>query len=181
MTVDLDGRGKFQMDDPELARIERMLDIAVGTDDRTYAYLSLGVLGERRGDWDGAVESYSKALAEGSQHEFLCYFGNNNLGYSLIQLQRFEEAEVYCLTAIEVDPGRHNAHKNLGLVRQLQNRWLDAAFCFAEAYRLCPQDPRAWHLLTAILSSQPALLADSPDLCDRIAGLRQDDEYTLKH
>ena len=159
------------IDDLERVRIERMLHDAEGPDDRAVAYMFLGVLGERREDWNHAVGSYARALAEGSQRNDIRYFGNNNLGYSLIQLGRFDEAGGYCLAAIELDAVRHNAHKNLGLVRQGQKRWLKSAFCFTEAYRLCPVDTRAWHLLSAVLDLQPELLETSPDLRARIANL----------
>ena len=164
-------KGETHIDDPELARIEQMLHDAEGPDDRAEAYMFLGVLGERREDWNRAAGSYASALAEGSQRNDIRYFGNNNLGYSLIQLRRFNEAEEYCLAAIEVDAVRHNAHKNLGLVRQGQKRWLETAFCFTEAYRLCPGDTRAWHLLSAVLNLQPELLETSPDLRARIVNL----------
>jgi len=75
------------------------------------------------------------------------------------------------LAAIEVDAVRHNAHKNLGLIRQKQNRWLEAAFCFTEAHHLCPDDTRAWHLLSAVLNLEPELLETSTDLRARIANL----------
>jgi tetratricopeptide (TPR) repeat protein len=164
-------KGEAHIDDPERVRLERLLHDAEGPDDRAEAYMFLGVLGERREEWNSAVGSYVKALAEGSQRNDVRYFDNNNLGYSLIQLGRLDEAEEYCLAAIELDAVRHNAHKNLGLVRQEQKRWLEAAFCFTEAYRLCPVDTRAWHLLSAVLNLQPELLKTSPDLRARIANL----------
>lgn len=164
-------KGNPHIEDPEQGRLKRMLLEAEGPEERALAYLFLGGLGERRRDWEYAIRHYARALAEETQRKDFCYFGNNNLGYSLIQLGRFDEAEGYCLAAIELDTARHNAHKNLGLVRLEQKRWLEAAFCFTEAYRLCPGDKRAWHLLSAVLNSQPALLKTSPDLCTRIAKL----------
>lgn len=164
-------KGEAHTDDPEWVRLEQILYDADGPDERAEAYMFLGVLGEHKEDWNRAIESYAKALAEGSQRNDVRYFGNNNLGFSLIQLGRFDEAEGYCLAAIEVDEVRHNAHKNLGLVRQGQTRWLEAAFCFTEAYRLCPGDTRAWHLLSAVLDLQSGLLKTSPELRARITNL----------
>jgi tetratricopeptide (TPR) repeat protein len=162
-------------EDAEAMRIERALDEAEGPDDRARAYLSLGLLGEKREDWNAAVGSYAKALAAGSLRADFNYFGNNNLGFSLIQLGRFDEAEDYCIAAMRIDPSRHNAHKNLGLVRQAQGRWPDAAHCFVEAHRLCPIDPRAWHLLSALLQRHPALLAQSAELRSRVAAIATSD------
>lgn len=152
------------VDDIELVEAKRRLNDADGPDERARAYLTLGCLSEQREHWDRAVSYYCRVLAEASQIDIFRYFGNNNLGYSLIQLGRFDEAEAYCLAAIELNLDQHNAHKNLGLVRQGQKRWLEAAFCFTEAYRLCPQDPRAWHLLSTVLTTQPGLLKASRDL-----------------
>ncbi len=167
----MSGRGKIQIDDPELARIERLLSEAEYPDDYAHAYLSLGILGERREDWNGAAYNYSKALAAGSRRIDFTYFGNNNLGYSLIQLSQFDVAEAFCLAAIDVEAARHNAHKNLGLVRQGQERWQEAAFCFIEAYRLCPNDRRALHLLLALLSAHPEVIGQSAGLAVQITEL----------
>ena len=82
----------------------------------------------------------------------------------LIQLGRFDEAEDYCLAAVEVEGHRHNAHKNLGLVYQGQGRWLDAALSFLTAYELNPRDPRAWHHLEQVLAARPVLLKQSESL-----------------
>lgn len=166
-------RGVSKIDDPERAQIEGFLNEAQSPDELAYAYLSLGTMYERREDWNGAVDSYSKALCCGSLREDFCYFGNNNLGYSLIQLGLFNEAEGYCLSAIEIEPNRHNAHKNLGLVRQGQEAYQDSAFCFVEAYRRCPSDERSWHLLMALLSGHPELITQSEDLRIQISEFDQ--------
>ena len=120
--------------DLEQERYEHLLREARGPDDQARAYLSLGVLDERREEWEGAISHYRKCLATGSERKDLLYYGNNNLGFSLVKLERFDEAEEFCLAAIEMDPARHNAHKNLGLVRQGLGHWLDAANCYVEAY-----------------------------------------------
>ena len=163
-----------QLDDTDQRReAERLLANPQGPDDRARAYVILGVLSEREQDWQAAVANYSRALAAVPHHPHTLYFSNNNLGYSLIQQSRFDEAEDYCVAAIEVDEQRHNAHKNLGLVYQGQGRWLDAAFCFAMAYRRNPRDPRAWHHLEQLLQTRPNLLRQHEDLSQEIDGLRQ--------
>ena len=104
------------------------------------------------------------ALAAEPQDRKVRYFSNNNLGYSLVQLGRFDEAEEYCEAAIGIDKDRHNAHKNLGLVYQGQGRWLDAAFCFVCATWLAPGDQRALMHLRQLLKMRPQLTAQSGDL-----------------
>jgi tetratricopeptide (TPR) repeat protein len=160
----------------ERTRIEARLADVHTPDERAFGYLLLGGLGERRADWGDAVHQYGKVLAEGPSDEKILYFGNNNLGYSLIQLERFDEAEPYCLTAIGIDPNRHNAHKNLGLVRQGQQRLGEAAACFIEAYRLRPSDRRSWHLLQALLAREPDLLDRDAHLKRRFLVLASPDE-----
>ena len=133
-------------DDSEIASIresaERLLQNPEKPDDIAWANLMLGCACEKETNFDVAVECYSKAVTAEPQDPRICYFANNNLGYSLVKLGRFEEAEGFCQAAIQINPGQYNAHKNLGLVRQGQERWLDAALCFATADRFCSDDPR---------------------------------------
>lgn len=143
---------------------EELLARPCRPDDAARAHLTLGCVHEHEADWEAAIASYRQVLANDPQDPVVQYFGNNNLGYSLIQLGRFDEAEDYCLAAIDVDVHRHNAHKNLGLVYQGQGRWLDAALSFLLAYELNPRDPRAWHHLEQALASRPALLRQSDSL-----------------
>jgi len=123
---------------------------------------------ERRDDWEGAVLSYQRALEADPKDPLVRYFANNNLGYSLLQLGRFDEAEEYCETAIAINPSQYNAHKNLGLALEGQGRWLDAALCLAEAVRLCPQNTRAWLHLNHLLNAKPDLLVQAPYLAKTV-------------
>jgi tetratricopeptide (TPR) repeat protein len=134
-------------------------------------WLARGCEQEHVQDWEGAVASYGNALAEDPQDPVVCYFANNNLGYSLNQLGRFDEAEGYCEAAVAINPVQYNAHKNLGLAREGQGRWLDAAYSLAEAARLCPQNARAWLHLRQLLTFKPGLLAQAPDLAGDVAAL----------
>jgi tetratricopeptide (TPR) repeat protein len=152
----------------ELLKLVREVNNPVA---KAFALVKLGSFDEKQEDWGNAVDSYTKAVAAGSPDPFVQYFAYNNLGYSLIQLGQFDEAEVYLLDAVDVDASRYNAHKNLGLVRQEQERWSEAAFCFAEAYRLCPQNKRAWHLLSALMTAHPEILKQSEELRTRVADL----------
>ncbi|SDD81075.1 tetratricopeptide repeat protein [Rhodospira trueperi] len=160
----------------ERVRIERRLAVATSANERALAFLLLGLMGERRHDWTDAIHQYCRVLAEEPTDPEVAYFANNNLGYSLVQLSRFDEAEPYCLTAIGIDPTRHNAHKNLGLVRQGQERPGEAAACFMEASRLRPSDRRSWHLLQALLGRVPGLLDRDAHLKRRFLVLASSDD-----
>lgn len=85
------------------------------SDELAQAFVNLGCVCERECDWDMAIANYRQALDAASQDPQIRYFGHNNLGYSLIQQGRYDEAEPYCEAAIDIQPNRHNAHKNLGL------------------------------------------------------------------
>ena len=135
------------------------------------AWLVKGCEQEHLLDWEGAIESYSRALAADPADHQTRYFANNNLGYSLLQLGRFDEAEEYCEAAILINPKQYNAHKNLGLAREGQGRWLDAALSLAEAVRLCPQDTRAWLHLQQLLAIKPGLMTQFPDLALTVTSL----------
>lgn len=133
--------------------------------------LAEGCQFEKCQDWEGAIASYRQALEADPKDPLVRYFANNNLGYSLIQLGRFDEAEEYCETAIDINPEQYNAHKNLGLAREGQGRWLDAALSLAEAARLCPANTRAWLHLQQLLKLRPELLAQAPEMVGDIAAL----------
>ena len=119
---------------------------------------------EKCEDWDGAIAYYRKALAADPQDPPVRYFAHNNLGYSLLQVGCFDEAETYCAIAIAINPNWHNAHKNLGLALVGQGRWLDAALSLAEAARLYPDDPRAWLHLQQLLAHKHGLFDQSAEL-----------------
>ena len=142
-------------------------------DDAARAHLTLGCIHEHESDWTAAIESYRQVLACEPCDQTVQYFGNNNLGYSLIQLGHFDEAEDYCTAAISIDEQRHNAHKNLGLVCEGQGRWADAAMCFATAYRRNPRDPRAWRHLQQLLEAHPNLLPRDHALRREVEALRR--------
>lgn len=121
-------------------------------------YLFEGGHLEKLKDWHAAAAAYRRALAANSPDPRARYFANNNLGYVLLQMEQCEEAADLCRNAIAIDAERYNAHKNLGLAFQGQGQWLDAAWCFLEATRLCPGDARAWQLLEHLLQARPRLL-----------------------
>lgn len=146
---------------------------ALPSQDVARSWLAQGCEHEKRGNWLAAIESYNTALAADPQDPRVRYFANNNLGYSLVQIGRFDDAEEYCEAAIEVEPKQYNAHKNLGLALQGQGRWLDAAFSFLEATRLAPMEPRAWRHLEQLLAAHSTLLERSAELREVVAGFRQ--------
>lgn len=127
-------------------------------------YLFEGGHMEKSNDWRAAAEAYRRALAANSPDPRVRYFAKNNLGYVLLQMEQCEEAAALCRNAIAINPEQYNAHKNLGLAFQGQGLWIDAAWCFLEATRLCPGNARAWQLLEHLLQARPRLLDQDTEL-----------------
>ncbi len=76
--------------------------------------LTVGRIMEQIRNYEAAAIVYKKAFSLEPANTETWYFINNNLGFSLNRLGRFEEAESYCRTAIEIDPKRFNAYQEPG-------------------------------------------------------------------
>jgi len=147
--------------------IERLMGLSGSSEAQASYWLALGQLAEKDGHFEAAVDYYSQAKALDPKAVETEYFTNNNLGYSLIQLGRHSEAEPCCRMAIETDPKRHNAHKNLGLALQGQGRYADAARPLINAIRANPLDRRA-------LQHLEEMVAEKPEILDAVTYLRED-------
>ena len=129
----------------------------------------MGQFMENAGDYPAAVRYYKKALALKPTDRFVRYFINNNLGFSLNTLGDFAEGEIYCRKAIEIDPGRPNGHKNLGIALAGQGCYPEAAECFIAATQENALDSRAFNLLTELLENHPELEVEFGDVA-RLCG-----------
>jgi tetratricopeptide (TPR) repeat protein len=145
------------------------------TDDpeRQAAYwLALGQSMEKIHNYEEAVNYYKQAFSMEPTGTGSWYFINNNLGYSLIQLGQFVDAEPYCRAAIETDPRMHNAYKNLGLSLQGQGRYPEAARSYIQAISANAADPRALRHLEGLLEEHPDLVSEVPEIIDLLAKSR---------
>ena len=98
-----------------LARVKQLVAISETPEKKARCYLGMGQLMEQTRDYEAAIRYYSEALSLEPVNDQVWYFINNNLGYSLNHFGRYAEAEPYCRRAIEIDPMRYNAYKNLGV------------------------------------------------------------------
>jgi|SRR6516165_9551927 tetratricopeptide (TPR) repeat protein len=103
---------------PESCR--RFLESDSSPEAKSYFCLSAGIEMERRRDYARALKCYSLAFGLEPGNDDVWYFLHNNLGFCLNQFAKFAEAEPYCHQAIEINPYRHNAYKNLGVSLQGQ-------------------------------------------------------------
>jgi len=100
-----------------------LMELTGDPEKQAFYWLTLGQLMEQIQDFEKAIECYKQGFRMKPTTSWVWYFINNNLGYSLVQVGLFEEAEPYCRAAIEIDPKRHNAYKNLGLSLQGQKKY----------------------------------------------------------
>lgn len=143
---------------------EKILCLADDPGERAWCHLRMGQAMEQAGDYQAALEAYLAAFELPQGADEVWYFLNNNAGYCFNQTGRNEEAAEYCRAAIEIDPTRHNAHKNLGIALQHQGRYIDAARCFIRATRLCPADGRALAHLEDLIAGHREILIELPEI-----------------
>jgi len=133
-------------------------------------YLALGVELEKSDDYDLAAEVYRKGIECGPKESDTRYFLHNNLGYCLNQLGKHAEAEEFCRTAIEIEPWRYNAYKNLGVALQGLGAFPEAAAAFLQAAIAFPFDPRSIaHLAVLLANNRDAVEHEIPDIDEKIA------------
>jgi tetratricopeptide (TPR) repeat protein len=140
-----------------LERLRQLMERLPDPEEKAECVLTMGQAMEQVQDYPAAIRYYKEALGLEPTHTFTWYFINNNLGFSLNTLDQFAEGETYCRKAIEVDPTRPNAYKNLGIALAGQGRYPDAARCFVAATQANAADARAFHLLQDLLKQHPEL------------------------
>src|SRR5262245_3667927 len=134
-----------------LGYLRKLMALLPDVEEKANCVFTMGQAMENVGDYEAAVRYYKEALALEPTGTFLWYFINNNLGFSLNALGRFDEGENYCRKAIEIDPARCNGHKNLGMSFSGQGCYAEAARCFITATQVNAMDARSFHLLEKLL------------------------------
>jgi tetratricopeptide (TPR) repeat protein len=153
--------------------IQRLIPYLRDREKLARAYLSLGQVMEQLEDYASAVQYYDEALSLEPRSKLISYLVNNNLGYCLNLQGQFEEAEGYCRVAIEINPTRHNAHKNLGRSLEHRGKLLEAAKHYIKATKLNAADARALEHLENLLNEHPELLEESPGISDQLKMCRE--------
>ncbi|MGE3308385.1 MAG: tetratricopeptide repeat protein [Limisphaerales bacterium] len=141
--------------DEAMNQFRALLDRTPDLEAKSRIILGLGQTSEKARDFEMAVGFYQHALAMEPTDPFTDYFIQNNLGYSLLQLSRFDEAEEHCRQAIRIDPSRPNGFKNLGLSLQGQGRLTEAAESYIKATQANASDDRSLRHLEALLDAYP--------------------------
>lgn len=156
-----------------LSYMERLIPRTDDPERKAACFLALGQLMEQIKDYESAMSCYGRAFSLEPVNGQTWYFINNNLGYCLNHFGRYKEAEPYCRTAIQIDPERHNAYKNLGISLEGQGQFAAAARCFIEAVQANAADPRALSHLEELLARHPEISCGMPDVHDELLKCRQ--------
>src|SRR5258708_18473393 len=153
--------GRFYQQSKQIEKgltcVRQILALMPDLEKKAGCVLAMGQMMESAQDFEGAVRYYKEALGLEPVQTAPWYFINNNLGFSLNTLGHFSEGEIYCRKAIEIDPNRPNAHKNLGISLAGQGQYREAAQYFVTATQVNAADPRAFRLLRDLVKQHPEL------------------------
>ena len=155
-----------------IGRTKQVLAIVKTPEQKASCYLGMGQLMEQMNNFEAAIINYSEAMTLEPVDNATWYFIFNNLGYSLNQLKRYAEAEPYCRRAIEIEPRRHNAYKNLGIALEGQSDYADAANCYIKAVHQNASDPRALKHLEELAEKHPTVTVDVPEFDAKLTACR---------
>jgi predicted O-linked N-acetylglucosamine transferase (SPINDLY family) len=123
-----------------------------------------------RGDLEAAVESYRSALAIAPDYAAARY----NLGLTLRELNRLEEAEVEFRRIHEQDPRDVDALFNLAALLALRARYSESAARFRAALDLAPDNPYLCLELALVLRRIPGQLEASLKSLGRCLEIKPD-------
>ncbi|MBM4339485.1 MAG: tetratricopeptide repeat protein [Deltaproteobacteria bacterium] len=163
------------------AYAEKMLLYAEDAREKAYCLLSMGQSKERVRDYGEALKIYLSAMDLPPERNDNWYFLYNNTGYCLNLFGRHVEAMQFCRAAIEINPDRHNAFKNLGVALQGQGEYSKAAVAYIEAIRICPRDGRALNLLEELVSCKGEHILDIGHIMAELWRCRDLVEQTMIH
>ena len=152
--------------------IKNFLSDSGNSESLAKGYFLLGVEAEGRADWEGAIEFYKAVLAVRPADPVSRYFAPHNLAYSMIQLRRLKEAEVYARAAIAANEEWPHAYNLLGIACRAMGNYQEAAGAFLTATLKGPKGKTAWLQLQSMLAEHPELHS-VPDLTDAVESARK--------
>lgn len=152
--------------------IRNFLSDAGNPESSAKGYFLLGVEAEGKSDWERAIESYRAVLAVNPHDPVSRYFAPHNLAYSMIQLSRYKEAEVYARAAIAVNEEWPHAYNLLGIACKAMGNYQEAAGAFLTSTLKGPKGKTAWLQLQSMLAEHPELHL-VPDLADAVDAARK--------
>jgi tetratricopeptide (TPR) repeat protein len=132
--------------DAGIAQLQSVLDYASDADSAPFAFLQLGILLQKKGDWGHASDQFRRATMLRPNY----VEGHLRLAYALIHEGRRSEAlweygRVARLSSSDLDRGNSQirARQWLGNALREQGKWSAAASTYREVIRLKPDDVTA--------------------------------------
>jgi tetratricopeptide (TPR) repeat protein len=135
-----------------------LMDHSEGPEEQAFCYMTLGQIAEQNGQSALAVQHYTQGLRLQPKAILVAYYLHNNMACCLNAERRYRDGEWYSRAAIEIDSGRANAFKNLGISLQGQGDIIGAAWAYAEASRADPSDAKTLRLLRRTVAEEPKVL-----------------------
>ncbi len=136
-----------------------LMDHCDGSEEQAFCYMGLGQISEQNGQSALAIQYYTQGLKLRPKTKLVAYYLHNNIGCCLNAERKYQDGEWFCRAAIEIDSGRANALKNLGISLQGQGDIVGAAWAYAEASRVDPSDARTLRLLRRVVAEAPKILS----------------------
>ena len=133
------------------------------------AYLARGEIAEADEEWGLALEHYGIGLSLLPKDTPTVYFLFNNAAYCLNALELYSDGESYCRRAIEIDPMRPEAYRNLAVSLRGQGNLRGSALCLVEAIKITPSDERAMQFLKQLLTDHPTLSLQCSQIARELA------------
>jgi len=142
-------RFRLERDPALLALGEKAAERALRLNDLVApVHVTAGQLASARGEWERAVEAFTRALALDPANADAC----RELGSAYQRLGRFDEAEATYRRAIELRPGYWANHNYLGTFLLRRSRYDEAEGVFRHVVELAPDNTRGLNNLAAALT-----------------------------
>lgn len=142
---------KLDYDAREYTRAIRRLQHVIELDPNMMrAYNNLGLCYDSLGQFDEAVQSFTRAIELNRKQEHPSAWPPLNLAVSLISLNRLQEAQVRLHEALGYNPKFTQAHYQLGLVLEKEGKFEEAIAPLQRAIDLAPSYPEPHYTLGRI-------------------------------
>ena len=136
---------------PAISRLRRVIEL---DPNMMRAYNNLGLCYDSLGQFDEAIQSFSRAIELNRKQKQPSAWPPLNLAVSLISLNRLEEAVVRLHEALSYDPKFPQAHYELGLVLEKERKLEEAIAPLQRAIELDPLYPEPHYTLGRIYQRQ---------------------------
>jgi tetratricopeptide (TPR) repeat protein len=136
---------------PAINRLRRVIEL---DPNMMRAYNNLGLCYDSMGQFDEAIQSFTRAIELNRKQEQPSAWPPLNLAVSLISLNRLDEAVARLNEALTYNPKFPQAHYQLGLVLEKEGKFKEAIVPLQQAIELDPLYPEPHYTLGRIYQRQ---------------------------